>query len=77
METEEKQPQELALKAPHPTFADQVISEYDLCVLLGISGQTLDSLRRDKGLPVVYLNKTNRVYLTSAVLDWIRGRAQR
>lgn len=62
------------LVAEHRSFSEQVISEYDLCVLLGISARTLDSLRLTAGLPTIYLNRTNRVYGVSEVLNWLKGR---
>ena len=68
--------QTINLDTEHRRFAEEVISEHDLCVLLGVSGQTVDNLRRNNGLPVCYLNKRNRVYFTSDVLKWLGERAK-
>ena len=59
------------LSCEHRNLSDQVISEYDLCIILGISAVTLDNLRRQKDLPYIVLNRNNRVYLVSEVLKWL------
>ncbi len=53
---------------------DLTLHAGELMVLLGVSGQTIDNLRREGGLPCKYLNKRNRVYMTSDVLKWIASR---
>ena len=65
---------EIRLDAEHQSLSDRIISEHDLCILLGISARTLDNLRREEKLPTVYLNRTNRVYEVSGVLDWLSKR---
>ena len=67
MENDQKE----TLTCGHPSLADQVASEYDLCLLLGVSATTLDNLRRNRGLPYIPLNRNNRVYKTEEVLKWL------
>ena len=67
---------EIRLDAEHPSLSDKIVSEHDLCVLLGISARTLDILRRVDGLPTIYLNRTNRVYEVSGVLNWLFKRTK-
>lgn len=55
----------------HPDLANRIISEYDLCLLLGISAATLDDLRRSRKIPYIALNRNNRVYSVPEVLNWL------
>ena len=66
--------QELQIRTEHPALSNEVISEYDLCVILGISANTLDRMRRDNGLPFVHLDRNNRCYEIKTVLGWLRTR---
>ena len=49
-----------------------VYSEPAILELLGIDKETLDDLRREKGLPFVRLTTRARVYLADEVLDWLK-----
>lgn len=60
--------------AEHKSLSEQVINEYDLAVLFGISTRTLGDLRRNHELPTIYLNRTNRVYSVTEVLNWLSKR---
>lgn len=51
-------------------LAKRVVAEVDLCYTLGIERQSLDVLRK-RGLPAVYLNRNNRVYLLDEVINWL------
>lgn len=53
-------------------LAKHVCNEQNLLATLDVSYDTLSRLRRSKGFPTVYLNKLNRVYLVSEVLDWLK-----
>ena len=59
----------------HANLANQILSEFDLCLMLGVSASTLSVLRRDKGFPFIRMNKTNRAYSVDDVLVWLKGRA--
>ena len=63
----------LTPSVPHESLSSEIISEYDLAVMLGISSQTLGDLRRNKGLPYRVLNRNNRVYLIKEVVGWLNG----
>ena len=52
-------------------LSKHVISELDLLTTLNISRSTLDSLRREKGFPMVRLSLQAKVYLISSVTDWL------
>ena len=56
---------------------DAVLSEEDLCALLGIDKKVLDDLRREKGFPFVRLTAKARVYLTDDILAWLKRHAGR
>lgn len=58
-------------------FEDAVLSEEDLCALLGIDKKVLDDLRREKGFPAVRLTTRARVYLADEVLAWLKQQARR
>jgi len=53
-------------------LSGQVVSELDLLLTLNISRRTLDTLRLEKGFPVVRLSLQNRVYVIPSVVDWLR-----
>ena len=53
-------------------LSEQVVSELDLLLTLNVSRSALDTLRRDKGFPVVRLSLQHRVYLVSSVLGWLK-----
>uniref|UniRef100_A0A6H2A478 Uncharacterized protein n=1 Tax=viral metagenome TaxID=1070528 RepID=A0A6H2A478_9ZZZZ len=54
---------------------EEVYNELDLLELLGIGRQTLDTLRLEKGFPVVKLTPRVRIYLSDNVLAWLKRRA--
>ena len=54
------------------TLKSQVLSEVDLLELLNVEQPTLDTLRREKGLPFIRLTTKSRVYLANDVLDWLK-----
>lgn len=54
----------------------QVYSEDALLETLGISKEVLDTLRREKEFPCVYLDQRHRVYLAKQVLEWLEKRAK-
>lgn len=53
-------------------LSEQVVSEVDLLLTLNLSRSALDTLRREKGFPVVKLSLQHRVYLISSVMDWLK-----
>ena len=50
-----------------------VLTEADLCELLGMNKNQIGNLRRGKSLPFVKLSNTNRVYFESDIIDFFRG----
>ena len=54
----------------------EVYSEAALLEVLGISKEVLDTLRREKGFPCVYLDQRHRVYLAKQVLAWLENRGK-
>jgi hypothetical protein len=64
------------LESKHISLRNQVISEVDLLELLNVEQQTLDNLRRNKGLPYIRLSSKARVYLTEDVLGWLKNTAK-
>jgi hypothetical protein len=56
---------------------NSVYSEAALLELLGIEQGTLNSLRLDKGFPVVRLDDRHRVYLAEDVLGWLKERVRK
>ena len=56
-----------------------VLSEEELLVRLGLTKKQLDHLRWQKEFPAVHLSRTVRVYVIEDVLDYIErmGRDQR
>jgi hypothetical protein len=63
-------------KQPNLPLEHLVYSESALLEVLGISKEVLDTLRREKGFPCVYLDQRHRVYLAKQVLEWLEGRAK-
>lgn len=61
----------------HPELSKNVISEADLALLLNVTPEVIGELRRNEGLPVVFLNKRNRIYLVPDILQWLQQRKQR
>ena len=51
---------------------DKVLKEQDVLELLGISRETLDNLRREKGFPFVRVTNKARVYLDDDILQWLK-----
>ena len=51
-----------------------IITESNLCDLLGISKNVLSGLR-EKGLPHILVGKGKRIYLEPDVLQWLRSKA--
>ena len=64
--------QELTLPLEQLVYSEAAILE-----LLGIDKQTLDDLRREKGLPFVRLTARARVYLADEVLAWLKKQSRR
>ena len=73
---EQKNPEQQEESRPvteHQNLQNEVISEYDLCVILGIGEGTLHKIRDHKNFPTIILDSRNRVYLIKDVLDWLRN----
>ena len=60
------------LMSEHQNLTNELVSEYDLCLILGISGDTLGRLRRQRNFPYVPLDTRNRVYIIPEVLKWLK-----
>ena len=58
----------------HQTLSNEIISEYDLGLLLGINYKTLNYLRLTAALPYIPLNQRNRVYSIPKVKEWLNNR---
>ena len=56
----------------HRKLSEEIINEYDLCLLLGISSNTLGKLRRTRELPYIPLDSRNRIYVIDEVIDWLK-----
>jgi hypothetical protein len=56
---------------------DQLLNEVELAQELNTTKQTLDALRREKGLPYYRLTIKDRVYKVSEIIKWLEqnGRA--
>ena len=54
-------------------LSKHVISEYDLLRILNMERPALDKLRWGGDFPVVYLSRSNRVYLVKDLLDWLES----
>ena len=50
-----------------------VLTEKDLCELLGMNKDQIGDLRRNKGLPFIKLTERNRLYLESDVMEFFQG----
>ena len=74
MENQTEQSQQWKPVYEHPTLSSEIISEYDLSLLLGVSHSTLNYLRLNNSLPYIPMNKTNRVYNISQVKEWLNNR---
>lgn len=61
---------------PNLPLEQLVYSEGALLEVLGVSKEVLDTLRREKGFPCVYLDNRHRVYLARQVLEWLESRAR-
>lgn len=51
-----------------------LITESDLCELLGVSKDALGSLRNKDGLPYLKVNQNSRVYFEQDVMNWLLSR---
>lgn len=56
-----------------PTIQN-LITESDLCELLGTNKVGLGRLRNEENLPFLKVDKTKRVYLESDIMDWLLSR---
>ena len=51
-----------------------VLTEKELCELLGMNKEQVAGLRRDKGLPFIKLTDRSRLYFEADVVAFFRGR---
>jgi len=59
---------------PNLPLEQLVYSEAALLETLGISREVLDTLRREKQFPTIYLDQRHRVYVAGQVLEWLEKR---
>jgi len=52
------------------TPKEKILTEQQLLEWWQITGDQLDTLRRDKGLPHVKLTRSNRIYLEKSLAKW-------
>ena len=50
---------------------DLILNEADLAAILGVDIKRLAYLRKEKGLPCVYLTRQLRIYLSTKVYEWL------
>ena len=50
-----------------------VVTEKELCELLGINKNQLGRLRREKRLPFIKVSLTNRLYFESDIIEFFRN----
>jgi len=53
---------------------ENLITESDLCELLGCSKNELSRLRQQEGLPYLRVNRKRRLYLESDIMEWLISR---
>ena len=68
MKKEPVQRLEEFLTSEHRNLTNEVINEYDLCLILGVGINTLTKLRHQRKLPHLALDSRNRVYLIEDLL---------
>lgn len=49
-----------------------VLTEKDLCELLGMTKEQVGDLRNKKGLPFIKVNERNRLYFENDIIDFFR-----
>ena len=56
-----------------PKFSN-LITEADICSLLGVNKLALGRLRNEEGLPYLKVNQNSRVFLESDIINWLLSR---
>ena len=54
------------------TTLQNVLTEQDLCELLGMTKEQIGSLRREKHLPFIKLTERSRLYFEQDVIEFFR-----
>ena len=52
------------------TTLQNVLTENDLCELLGMTGEQVSDLRNKEGLPFIKLNRKTRLYFEKDVIEF-------
>lgn len=55
---------------------DEILTEKELCELLGVKKSMISGLRYDQQLPFCKISNTNRIYLVRDVLNFIESKRQ-
>jgi len=53
---------------------NEILTEKELCDLLGVNKGAVENLRRKHGLPYCRITKTQRLYLTKDIVDFAKSK---
>ena len=51
-----------------------LLTENELCELLGVKRETISVYRNEQGLPFLKVSNTRRLYLEEDVIEWLLAR---